>query len=115
FVFNWKKPQQFTQRDERIYAHIIQQSTAAVHVVRLLDQTRRRTQELEIANKELDMLYRASEVINVANSYQELIEAVADFDPQADMVTLILWDKLDWANADFGIAIAVIDRRDAGS
>lgn len=114
-VFSWSTSQTFTDQDRRIYTRIIQISTAAIHVVRLLERTRQRSQELEIVNKELDLLYRASEAINIADTYQELIEAVAEFDPIADVVTLILWDNFDWVTAEFGTAVAVIDRRNTGS
>lgn len=114
-VFSWSNPQVFTEQDKRIYTHIIQIATAAIHVVRLLERTRRRSQELEIINKELDLLYRASEAINIADTYQEIIAAIADFDPLADMVTLILWDNFDWTTAEFGTAVAVLDRRDSGT
>lgn len=114
-VFTWSTPQNFTDQDRLIYTRMIQISTAAIHVVRLLERSRQRSQELEIVNKELDLLYRASEAINIADTYQELIEAVAEFDPLADMVTLILWDNFDWATAEFGTTVAVIDRRNAGT
>ena len=109
-TFDWSEPQVFNERDERIYAALQQQVSPVIDSIRLLDQSRARTLELEQANQEINLLYRTSEIINSANTYEEVVKAVAQFDPDADTVTLMLWDKLDWAASSFLEVMVVIDR-----
>lgn len=112
--FLWDSPHEFDARDERILTALQRQTAPVIDSLRLLDQTRRRALELEQTNQELNLLYRASEVINKANSYAEIVEAVAYFDPEADVVTLMLWENLDWEAADFLEVVVVFDRTGTG-
>lgn len=108
--FGWDHPHEFSDTDYRVYVALQQQATGVIDSLRLLDQTKRRAKELEEANEEIDLLYRASEAINTAASYQEVVEAVAPFDPEADVVTLMLWENLDWNTATYIDTLVVIDR-----
>lgn len=74
----------------------------------------RRAAELEQVNHELSLLYRASEIINKANSYEEVVEAVSHFDPEADVVTLMLWENFDWEIASYLEVVVVVDRTGKG-
>ena len=106
----WANPIKFDTRDERIFAAILQHAAPVIDSLRLLDQSRARTKALEQLNQEVNLLYRSSEIINSASSYQEIVEAVAPFDPDAEVVTLMLWDTLDWHTARDLIVEVVIDR-----
>jgi signal transduction histidine kinase len=108
--FLWNYPYTFNASDERIFAALQRQTSPVVDSIRLLDQTLRRTSELEEVNHELNLLYRASEVINKANTYEEVVEAVSYFDPEADVVTLMLWENFDWEIASYLEVVVVVDR-----
>jgi hypothetical protein len=113
-TFTWDKPMDFDERDKRIYAAIQQQIAPVVDSFRLLDQSRKRTDDLELINQELNLLYKTSEVINSADTYEEVVEAVAQFDAEADVVTLMLWDTWDWETAECLDVLVVIDRNNSG-
>jgi signal transduction histidine kinase len=80
----------------------------------LIAEAQKRADELELTNRELNLLYKTSEMINSANTYAEVVEAVAQFDPEADVVTLMLWDTWDWETAQFLDVLVVIDRHASG-
>ncbi len=109
-TFEWDEPQSFSEQDERIFTALQQQAAPVIDSMRLLDQSRSRTDELEQANQEINLLYRTSEIINSANTYQAVVEAIAPFDPDADVVTLMLWENLDWVTGRFLEIMVVIDR-----
>lgn len=108
--FFWDRPCPFDERDVRVLTAIQQNAAPVIDSIRLLDQSRARTAELEAANQEINLLYRTSEIINSANTYHEVVEAVSQFDPDAEVVTLMLWDTLDWATAHYLDIMVVIDR-----
>jgi signal transduction histidine kinase len=80
----------------------------------LIAEAQKRADELELTNHELNLLYKTSEMINSANTYAEVVEAVAQFDTEADVVTLMLWDTWDWETAQFLDVHVVIDRHASG-
>ena len=108
--FFWNKPYEFDERDARILTAIQQNTAPVIDSIRLLDQSRARTIELEKANHEINLLYRTSEIINSANTLQEVVDAVSQFDPDAEVVTLMLWDTLNWVTAAHLDVMVVIDR-----
>jgi signal transduction histidine kinase len=108
--FLWDSPHTFDARDERIFMALQSQASPVIDSIRLLEQTRRRAVELEQTNQEMNLLYRASEVINRASSYAEIVDAVAYFDLEADVVTLMLWEHLDWETAAYLDVVVVFDR-----
>lgn len=112
--FSWDHPRSFDERDERIYTVLQQQITAVIDSVSLFERLQKRASELEHANNELNLLYKTGELINSANTYQEVVEAVAQFDLEADVVTLMLWDTWDWKTAEYLDVPVVIDRRNSG-
>lgn len=113
-MFCWDHPRNFDDQDERIYTVLQQQITAEIDSVRLFDRLQKRASELELINQELNLLYKTGELINSANTYQEVVEAVAQFDLEADVVTLMLWDTWDWKTAEYLDVPVVIDRHNAG-
>lgn len=112
--FYWNTPHTFNERDERILATVQRLANPVIDSIQLLEQARKRTLELERANQEVNLLYRASEVINAANTYAEVVEAVAQFDLEADVVTLMLWENFDWETATYLEVVVVLDRAGAG-
>jgi|GEM_PF-3493426 len=112
--FGWDHLHDFDERDERIYTVLLQQVSAMVDAIRLFERLQKRASELELTNHELNLLYKTSEMINSANTYQEVVEAVAQFDLEADVVTLMLWDTWDWETAEFLDVSVVIDRHNSG-
>lgn len=112
--FGWDHPRDFDERDARIYTILQQQVAAVIDAVRLFERFQKRATELELANNELNLLYKTGEMINSANTFQEVLEAVAQFDLKADVVTLMLWDTWDWKTAEYLEVHAVIDRQNSG-
>lgn len=108
--FTWDKPHRFNLQDQRIYRALQRSIAPVIDARRLLEQMQRRTAELEQANQEINLLYHTSEIINAANTYEDVVEAVARFDPDADVVTLMLWENLDWHSARYIELLVVIDR-----
>ena len=108
--FFWNRPHVLDERDARIITAIQQNAAPAIDSIRLLDQSRARTLDLEKANQEINLLYRTSETINGANTLQGVVEAVSQFDPEAEVVTLMLWDTLNWVTANYLDVVVVIDR-----
>ncbi len=108
--FTWNSVQNFTKQDERLYSSLLNQLAGVVDSLRLLNQIRLRASELEVANAEIDLLYRTSESINSVTNYQELLEAVAPFDPDADAVAMMLWQHWDYHSADYIEPVALLVR-----
>lgn len=108
--FTWGTIQNFTKQDERIYSSLLNQIAGVIDSLRLLNQMRQRAVELETANTEIDLLYRTSEAMNSAASYQEILEAIAPFDPEADVVAMMLWEHWDYHTADYLEPVAVLVR-----
>ncbi|MBK8019928.1 MAG: hypothetical protein IPK19_00560 [Chloroflexi bacterium] len=113
-TFGWDEPHSFDARDERIYTALQQQVAPVVDSVRLFEQTQKRADELERLNQEINLLYRASEILQRAETYAEVVEGIAQFDLEADVVTLMLWEGFDWETADYLEVVAVIDRIGGG-
>jgi signal transduction histidine kinase len=112
--FTWDTPQTFTQQDAKIYTSILQQVAPIIDSYRLLEQRHQRTIELENAYQELDLLYHTGELINRANTYEELVKAVAPFDLRSDFVSLMLWETLDWETSDRLHVVFSLDRTGDG-
>lgn len=109
-LFGWNEPRHFDERDERIYTVLQQLAAPVIDSARLFEQTQSRAAELEQVNQEINLLYRTSEIINSAKTYAEVVEAIAQFDLDADVVTLMLWENMDWVTARFLEVAVVIDR-----
>ncbi len=108
--FTWDAPHAFSPQDDRMYRTMLQHIAPVIDSRRLLAQTHGRTVELEETNQELNLLYRTAEVINSANTYREVVEAVAHFDTEADVVSLMLWENLNWESASYLDIVVMIDR-----
>ncbi|MBN2472845.1 MAG: sensor histidine kinase, partial [Anaerolineae bacterium] len=108
--FTWDTPHTFSPQDDRMYRTMLQHIAPVIDSRRLLAQTHGRATELEETNQELNLLYRTAEVINSANTYREVVEAVAHFDTEADVVSLMLWENLDWEAASYLDIVVMIDR-----
>src|SRR5690606_5002737 len=58
--FFWINPYKFDELDKGIFTALQQQIAAAAASIRLFEQTQRRAAELEVAQREMDMLYAIS-------------------------------------------------------
>lgn len=108
--FSWDTPQVFTEMDRQIYNALLPQAAGVLDSLQLLKQAHQRTVELEAANSEFDMLYRTSEAINSANTYMELLEAVAPLDPEADAIAVMIWENFDYRTAAYIEPVALLKR-----
>ncbi|MBC7814853.1 MAG: GAF domain-containing protein, partial [Burkholderiales bacterium] len=91
-VMSWLEPHDFSE-DERHILGALRQT--AISVV----ATRRAYLAEEEAREESELLYRASEAINAANSFEEIIEAVRLIDTNSDSLVLVNFEGYDFDNA----------------
>jgi signal transduction histidine kinase len=95
----WASPHIFTEQEKYVYNVLMQTVPSVV-------ATRRAYLAEEAAREETQLLYNASEAINVARTFQEVIEAVARLDISLHSIVLTAWQQFDYANADYFEIIA---------
>ncbi len=78
-TFYWDKPYFFDDRDKRIFTSLHQQLTPVIESIRLFEQSEQRATELEIAKREMDILYTALRQLMQATTPNEQLEAVSDY------------------------------------
>ncbi len=78
-LFVWGEPRLFDERDLRVYTALQQHAAPVVDSARLFEQTQKRAAELEIAKREMDILYDASSQLTRASTLPELLEAVSAY------------------------------------
>ncbi|MBA3868166.1 MAG: GAF domain-containing sensor histidine kinase [Anaerolineae bacterium] len=78
-TFYWDKPYKFDDRDTRIFTGLHQQLAPVVESIRLFEQSEQRATELEIAKREMDILYTALRQLMQATTPNEQLEAVSDY------------------------------------
>jgi len=78
-TFYWDKPYFFDDRDRRIFTSLHQQLTPVIESIRLFEQSEQRATELEIAKREMDILYTALRQLMQAATPDEQLEAVSDY------------------------------------
>ncbi len=78
-TFYWDKPYTFDERDLRIFTGLHQQLAPVVESIRLFEQSEQRATELEIAKREMDILYTALRQLMQATTPNEQLEAVSDY------------------------------------
>jgi len=78
-TFYWDHVYNFDDRDRRIFTALQQQLAPAIESVRQFEQSQQRATELEIAKREMDILYSASRKLMQAASPAEQLEAVSDY------------------------------------
>lgn len=108
-IFSWREPHRFDERDQRIYTALIQQAVSAIDSLRLFEQTQRRALELEIAYREMDILYAASSKLAGVSTPSDLLDAISGYarDQHADMGMLVYWHSdNDGAEPTYGEVVA---------
>ncbi len=91
-IIMWHQPHTFTDDERYVYEQIVQNLSAVV-------ATRRAYMAEQEAREEATTLYKVSEAVNAAKTYDELLRAVAVLEPQADTLYLYLWENYDFETA----------------
>lgn len=91
---DWDKPRELTNAERMMCEALIQTAGAVV-------ATRRTYLAEQEAREENEFLYRLSETINAANSFEDIIHAVAQIDTGSEAVFLSAWENYDFASATY--------------
>jgi len=91
-IIMWHQPHEFNDEERYVYEQIVQNLSAVV-------ATRRAYLAEQDAREEATTLYKVSEAVNAAKTYDELLQAVAVLEPQADSIYLFIWENFDFQNA----------------
>ncbi len=90
----WFEPHVFSDQERYVYTALIQTLSAVV-------ASRRAYLAAEEIRRESEFLYRMSEAINAATSFEEIVQAVADVDTQSEVVSLNIWENYDYDTASY--------------
>ncbi|MBZ0286651.1 MAG: hypothetical protein K8I30_03485, partial [Anaerolineae bacterium] len=93
-TFIWNTPQVFNDDMHRLFTSVQAPATSVV-------ASRRAYLAAEEARKESELLYRASEAINAANSFDEIAQAVALIDGGTHSIALTRWENYDFDTATY--------------
>jgi signal transduction histidine kinase len=96
---SWDAPHSFS--DEERYIH-----KALLQTVAPIVATRRAHLAEADANRETQLLYRASEALNAATTFAEIAEAVSHLDDFSHGVALVRWENYDFDTATYFEVIA---------
>ncbi|MDX1993734.1 MAG: GAF domain-containing sensor histidine kinase [bacterium] len=100
---SWAKPRNFTDEERHIYNALLQTLPAFV-------ATRRAYLAGEEARYEAEFLYRASQAINAATTYAEIVDAVSRLELNSLDVVLATWEHYDLSRASYAEILAVSPR-----
>jgi signal transduction histidine kinase len=98
----WLTPHVFSAEEQFIYTTLIQTLPAVV-------ATRRAYLAEEEARREAMFLYHASQIINAATSYDQIVRAVAQINHDSLNAALWVWDNFDYDSAEAGEIVAISD------
>jgi signal transduction histidine kinase len=98
-TFIWNQPQTFDHELRRLFTLVRPPASAVV-------ATRRAYLAEEQARQESEMLYRASEAINAANTYHEITQAVSQLEGGTHGIVLTLWENFDFDRATYNEVVA---------
>ncbi len=93
-IIMWHQPHHFTDDERYVYEQIVQNLSAVV-------ATRRAYLAEQEAREEATTLYKVSEAVNAAKTYDELLKAVEVLEPQADCIYLFIWENFDFNGATY--------------
>jgi signal transduction histidine kinase len=93
-TFIWNTPQVFNDDMHRLFMSVQAPATSVV-------ASRRAYLAAEEARKESELLYRASEAVNAANSFEEIAQAVALIDGGTHSIALTRWENYDFDSATY--------------
>jgi signal transduction histidine kinase len=96
---SWDAPRSFTDEERSIYQALLQT------VAPIVATRRAHIAEAE-ANRETQLLYRASEALNAATTFAEVAEAVSHLDDFSHGVALVRWENYDFDTATYFEVIA---------
>jgi GAF domain-containing protein len=96
----WFQPRKFSEQEISIY-------TAFTQIVAATVASRRAYLAEEEAREESEMLYKASEAINAAKSFSDIVEAVARFGIDTHGVALTIWENYDFDHSTYFEVVAV--------
>lgn len=95
----WREPHFFSEQERYVYNVLMQTVPSVV-------ATRRAYLAEEAAREESELLYSASEAINVATTFQEMVEAVSSLPISLHSIVLTAWQRFDYENAEYFEIIA---------
>jgi signal transduction histidine kinase len=101
----WKQPHRFSEDERQVYAAIL--PTAAAVIAR-----RRALLAAEEAREEAAYLYRLSEAVNAATTYDDLMQAVWSLETQASAVYLWEFENRAYEGATYLEMLAAAFRED---
>ncbi len=101
-IIMWHQPHHFTDEERYVFGQIVQNLSAVV-------ATRRAYLAEQEAREEATTLYKVSESVNAAKTYDDLLRAVAVLEPQADTLYLYLWENFDFEGANYYEVTAIHD------
>jgi|GEM_PF-943268 len=99
-TFIWNTPQVFDDDLHRLFIAIQAPATSVV-------ASRRAYLAAEEARQESEVLYRASEAINAANTFDDIAQAVALIDGGAHTIALTIWENYDFDTASYFEIVAM--------
>lgn len=115
--FKYSHPRQFSERERRMGLGIGDLVVAAVERIQSQQETAAAVEAQRIAllaeqeaREELSLLYAASEAVNAATTFPEVIKAIAPLTRHIEKVYLILWEYLDYRKASYFEIVAGITR-----
>jgi signal transduction histidine kinase len=97
--FDYVQPRQFTERERRLAAGIGDLAAAAVERIRAGQDIEAAHKQAEAEREESALLYRLSQAVNAAMTFEEVIEAVAIQSSDYDGIFLNLWEDYDFDTA----------------
>lgn len=97
----WAEPHDFSAEEEYIYNALIQRLSSVV-------TSRRAYEAEEEARRESELLYRASEAINAASSYAEIVNAINHVTDQSHMIMMTLWENYTFERATYFEVVASV-------
>jgi signal transduction histidine kinase len=99
-TFIWNSAQVFDDELRGLFTEIQASATSVV-------ASRRAYLAAEEARKESELLYRASEAINAANSYREIVNAVALLENGSEYICLTVWENYNFDEATYFELVAM--------
>ena len=107
-VFNYTETRSFSEHERRLTLAIGDLVIAAVERIRLLHETATAVEAQKVAliaeqdaREELSLLYKVSEAIQAANTFQQIVEALMHLTHPIEKVILFLWEHMDYHKASY--------------
>lgn len=105
FTIGWRNPREFTEQEVQRYSIISVQMANSLDGFQLLEETKLRARQTQIALAETHTLYRISSLLNSAESSQDVILAIVDTMRQDNFDVARLWLAQQTSDDEFWIEI----------